>query len=701
MTSTRPFLTRMRAVVITLLGFLLAGGLIGGLGEAEREASPTDNAPSGYDSTKVTELLPELPSGDGSAAVLLFTKDGGFSKSDVGALQKKYAALLMEAVKDAPEGAQPPEGSGQPEGQPKESGRPEGQPGLTLSEDGTAAIGVVPILEAEEVAAAKAVTTLREDAKADLPEGVESAVTGPAAIQADLADVFSGANTTLLMVTGGVVILLLLITYRSPLLWIVPFLTVALADRTAVVAATQVLHAFDVAWDASTTGILSVLVFGAGTDYALLLISRYRDELRVHENRFEAMGVAWRRTFEAVITSAGTVFLGLLAMLLSVVPSTRGLGLACVVGIAVAAGFVLGVLPAFLTIFGRGIFWPLVPKVGDQGLAEGHGFWRRIGDAVAKRPALYAVAATLLLGVMSLGLLQIKSGLSVEDQFLDTPESISASARLSESFPSGTSDPTIVLTRADAQEVVEPAQDSTGVANARVANEGDGLSRIDVVFDDGAGDTEAGDLVRDLRTTLSDFDDTWVGGTQAEAVDETDAAERDRWLIIPLVLLVIWITLMVLLRSIVAPAILVVTVIATNFAALGAAWWLYTGLFGFEAMDTGVPLFAFIFLSALGVDYNIFLVSRAAEESREHGTRVGMLRGLAATGGVITSAGVLLAAVFAALGVLPLVVLAQLGIVICLGVLLDTLLVRTVLVPAIALILGDRFWWPRKVSRSG
>lgn len=670
--------------MVTLLALLLSGAVIGGLGEAERTATSTDSAPEGFDSTTVTELQDELPQREGSAAIVLFSKDSGtWSPSDLGALEKAYGELVAAQVGEAAAGSGgPPEGAG---------------PGLQVSADKTAALGVVPILEADEVRAQKAVEKLRKDAAGAVPSGVTAQVTGPAAIKADLAKVFEGADLTLLMVTGAVVILLLLLTYRSPLLWIVPFVTVALADRTAVVVATQVMGAFDMRWDASTTGILSVLVFGAGTNYALLLISRYRDELRNHENRFEAMSVAWRGSIEAIATAASTVLLGLLTLLLSVVPATRGLGLACSVGIFVAAVFVSVVLPCFLVLFPRGIFWPIVPRVGEAGLAGSRGFWRRIGDTVATRPAVFATGTLLLLALLAAGTTQIRTGLSQSEQFLDTPESIVAAERLSESFPAGSSNPTIVMTRASAEEAARAAADTPGVASAVATVSGPDLSRVDVVLDAGSGTDEAEDAIVALRESLSAYDETWVGGAEAESLDEGAAAEQDRTLIVPLVLGLVLVTLMLLLRSVMAPILLVATVVGTYFAALGASWWIFTGPLGFERLDVGVPLFAFIFLVALGVDYNIFLVSRAASEARGHGVREGMLRGLAATGGVITSAGILLAAVFAALGVLPLVVLAQLGLIICLGVLLDTLVVRTVLVPALALVLGDRFWWPRRV----
>ena len=568
-----------------------------------------------------------------------------------------------------------------------------------MAEDGTAAIAAIPVTSTSATDNIDKVEDLRDQLRKDAPDGITVEVTGPAGIQADIGQVFDGANFRLLLSTAGVVALLLIITYRSPTLWLVPLIVVGIADRFSAIVATNVLELTGVAWDESTVGILSVLVFGAGTDYALLLISRYRDELKKEDSRHLAMARAVSRTAEAVASSAVTVVLGLLTLLLSVIPTTRGLGLACAVGVVIAATFALVVLPAALVLFGRWVFWPKVPHVGDTVLVDSDtSLWHRVGSAVARRPRTFVVATIVALAALASGTLSITTGLDPSDQFLQKPEAISAAERLGESFPAGTSDPLQVVTRDEPKQVLTAVEDVDGVSSARITTTGDGVARIDAVPDAEPGSDAAQAIVVDVRGAVADFTDTHVGGGDAEAVDAKDYAARDRLLILPLILLLVLGALLLLLRSLVAPLLLVATVVATYAASMGASWWLFQGVFGFEAMDTGVPLLAFLFLVALGVDYNIFLVTRAREEAREHGTRDGMLRALTATGGVITSAGILLAAVFAVLGVLPLVVLAQLGAIIFVGVLLDTLVVRTVLVPALALTLGERFWWPRKVS---
>jgi RND superfamily putative drug exporter len=550
----------------------------------------------------------------------------------------------------------------------------------------------VPDLGNEENA--DAVERLRERLDTGAPQGIDFQVTGPSAVQADLASVFDGATFRLLAVTGGVVALLLLITYRSPVLWLVPLTVVGVADQLAATLATRFLAAVDVPWDESTIGILSVLVFGAGTDYALLLISRYRDELHVHQDRGDAMAAALRPTLRAVVPSAVTVVIGLVTLALSVFPTTRGLGLACAVGVLTAAVFVMLVLPGALVLVGRWAFWPRIPRYDGEQVDHDRSLWARVGHGVARRPVVMAGTLVVVLLGIALGSLRLDSGLSTAEQFLDTPESITAAERVGESFPAGLVDPLAVLTRDDPQQVAKAAGAVEGVDSARVGARGDGVAQVDVVLD-GTGPT--GPRIEALRSALSSYDDTHVTGTDAVALDEESGSQRDQRVILPVILGLVLVGLVLLLRSVVAPVLLVLSVVLTYAASLGLAGLLFEPVFGFEAMDSGVPLLAFLFLVALGVVYNIFLVTRALEETPGHGLRDGMVRALASTGGVITSAGVLLAAVFAALGVLPLVVLAQLGVIICIGVLLDTLLVRTVLVPALAVWLGDRFWWPRKV----
>lgn len=680
MTTIIRLITGARSAwVVALLGVLLAAGVVAGVGQAERDPSPLDGLPAGYDSTAGQELLGDLPDEGGSVAVVLFTVEDG-------QIATRLPDLGQALTQVAPEGSTPAQAG----------------PPLVPAEDGSAALGILELQTPTSSAARDAVVALRADLAAAVPDGVTAQVTGPAAIEADLASVFDGANLRLLMVTASVVALLLILTYRSPVLWVVPLAVVGLADQLAATVATHVLRAVDVPWDESTIGILSVLVFGAGTNYALLLISRYRDELRRHSSRHEAMALALGRAAEAIVASASTVVVGVLALLLSVFPATRGLGLACAVGVLVAMVAVLVILPAVLVLFGRWVFWPQVPREGQPVLAESRSVWRRIGDAVARRPGVFAGGALAALALMAAGLTQVESGLPLEEQFLQTPEAITAAQRLGESFPAGVSDPVLVVTRTDDKAEVDALAETVGgvpgVSRAAALPPSGGIGRVQVVLEDRTGTDGSRAAVTAVRDALQDHPGAYVTGGDASALDDDAGAVRDRWVVMPVILGAVLLALMLLLRSVLAPVILVSTVVVTFAASLGVSWWIFTRVLGFSAVDSSMPLLAFVFLVALGVDYNIFLVTRTLEEARGHGTREGVLRALGATGGVITSAGVLLAAVFAVLGVLPLVVLAQIGVVICLGVLLDTLVVRTVVVPAVVRILGERFWWPRRVA---
>ena len=439
MSSLAHLITRKWvAGLLALFAILGTGAVIGLVGQADSPATGTAALPNGTDSRQAAELRDQLPQDEGSAAVVLYSSDQALTPDELALVQERATSL------------------------PGATGAP-----AVVADDGTAATVFVPVTTSDAVETADVVAELRTAAKADLPDGLSAQVTGPAAIQADLAAVFDGANFRLLAATASVVAILLVITYRSPFLWLVPLTVVAVADQLAAVLATHTLAALDVLWDESTIGILSVLVFGAGTDYALLLISRYRDQLRVTEDRREAMAVALTRTAEAVLSSATTVVLGLLTLLLSLFPATRGLGLACAVGVVVAAFFALVVLPAALVVFGRWIFWPKVPHVGETGLADGRSFWRKVGDAVAKRPAGFVTVTVIVLGVMAGGITQIQTGLDQADQFLQKPEAIAAGERLAQSFPAGAADPAYVVTRGDGAAVTAAVEGVEGVGTVR------------------------------------------------------------------------------------------------------------------------------------------------------------------------------------------------------------------------------------------
>jgi RND superfamily putative drug exporter len=648
----------MRRAWATLLLALLLGGLVFGFaGTTETDNDPASSLPSSAESTRVAELQKQLPSGRTNPALVVVAKGG----------QPLTDADLVTV-----------EGLGKP----------------VLSEDRKAALVTVPMAATGDAdVTIEAVEELRAKVSTGLPPGVTAQVTGGAGFGADLSNSFSGANTKLLIVTVVVVTILLLITYRSPILWVVPLFVVGFADQLAAKVIALLSQHTDLAVNGSTTGIVTVLVFGAGTDYALLLISRYREELHRYENRFEAMARALRGAGPAIAASAGTVILALLTLILASLKSNVALGVTAAAGVAIAAVFALLVLPAALVICGRGLFWPFVPRVGHGGPEDGKGLWAKVGRGVVRRPVAVTLVSAVVLGLLSLGGLGTKVGLSQAEQFRVEAESVQGLETLSKYFPAGAAGPAVILAEpAKAERVLAAVSGTEGVAQARFAERTASQVSISAVLEAAPDTAEAFQTIRDLRANLDG--EALVGGTVATALDTRDAARRDLVVIVPVILAVVFLVLVALLRAIVAPVLLMVTVVVSFVASLGAGSWLFRNVFDYPALDNSVPLFSFLFLVALGVDYNIFLVTRAKEEAATRGTKDGMVYALAVTGAVITSAGILLAAVFAVLGVLPVVTLTQIGVIVGIGVLLDTLLVRTVLVPALATLTGDRFWWP-------
>ncbi|WP_458042582.1 MULTISPECIES: MMPL family transporter [Bacteria] len=662
--------------IVLVLAALAAAALFSIAGGEESETAPSVGLPDSAESVQVDQLREQFPSADDTSALLVFASEEG--ELDAGTLALINENAMGELADLSREGFVPP---------------------AQVSDDGTVALVVMPLEPESDVAAqSERAQELRDAASADL-DGVRVYLTGAEGFEVDIAAVFAGADFTLLLTTVIVVAVLLLITYRSPWLWLVPLVVIGVADGLAGIVARQVASAVGVQLDASVTGILSVLVFGAGTNYALLLIARYRDELRLHEDRRVAMQRALRGAGPAIIASGSTVALALLTLLLAELAGNRALGLACAVGIVVAMIFALFVLPAALVLFGRGLFWPYIPRFGSPD-AVARSVWGKLGRAVSKRPVIVATGGFIVLGVMASGLFFVQTGLSQNDRFLQKPEAVQGQEVLAEAFSAGTTSPSLVIVPLDEAEEAEGALAALdGVDSAATGETTDDLARIDVTLGANAETEEAFATVERMRAALDSVGtgEGLVGGLDAQALDVTNAQARDQALIIPLILVLVLIVLVVLLRALVAPLLLLLAVVASFFSAIGLSWWLFqTPLFGFPAIDTNVLLFSFLFLVALGVDYSIFLVTRAKEESDHLGITQGMIRALAATGAVITSAGILLAAVFAVLGVLPLITLTQIGIIVCIGVLIDTLLVRTVVVPALAFITKDAFWWPRK-----
>ena len=644
--------------LVALLVILASGAGLALLGGGDSGSQSPVAVPAAAESARAEAMRDQFPGGDQAPAIIVFTRTDG-------------APLRPADIAAAGPGAQ-------------------------VSEDGLAAVAVSPLAaDLSGFALNDAVQELRASTAERLPAGLSAQVTGGPAFGADIANSFAGANFTLLAVTATVVALLLIVTYRSPVLWLVP-LVIAFADRVGSVVGTAVATGFGLSPDGSTGGITSVLVFGAGTNYALLLISRYREELGVRADHQDALRVAARSAGPAILASNATVVLALLTLAFATAPSNRSLGVQAAAGLVVAAVFVLLVLPPFLGLFGRKLFWPFIPEVGAASLTD-NGIWHRIASWVAGRPGWVAGGALTVLAALSLGLVGTPVGLTQTEQFRVQAESVTGYDTLAQHFPSGLTDPTVVIApTADAAAVSQAIDAVPGVVSARPAGaSGTGLTQWSVVLQAAPASDAAFETVDALRSSVQAASpQALVGGSDAKARDAAAAARHDRMLVIPAILAVVLAVLFVLLRSALAPLILVSVTVLSALAALGLGGWASVHVFGFPALDNGTPLFAFLFLVALGADYTIFLVTRAREETPESGNRQGIVRAVSATGAVITSAGIVLAAVFCVLGVLPLIVLTQLGIIVGLGILLDTFVVRTVIIPALFTLIGPRIWWP-------
>ncbi|MCP3819443.1 MMPL family transporter [Streptomyces sp. A3M-1-3] len=666
--------TKWLVLVAWLILAVALGPLAGKLAEVE-ETGPNAFLPRGAESAQVNTELEKFRTDALMPAVVVYTGE------DAAAVKSKAAADRTALADFAAKGQQV------------------SQP--IPSEDGEALMTIIPLDTKGEVT--DAVKELRDIAGSNAPPGVDIEVGGPAGSLVDQVAVFDSLDANLMIATGLVVAVLLLITYRSPILWLFPLMSVGFAAVLTQVCTYLLAKYAHLPVDPQSAGILMVLVFGVGTDYALLLIARYREELHRNEDRHEAMKIALRRSGPAILASAGTIAVGLACLLLADINSSRSLGLVGAVGVICGFVAMITVLPALLVIAGRWVFWPFVPRFGTPA-RKATTIWSRIGSAVAQRPRWSWMMSIAVTGVLALSAVGINMGLTQSEMFQDKPESVIAQEKISAHYPSGASDPAkIIANAAQAVEVKAAASDVDGVARVENGDRTDDgeLSTLSVVLRDAPDSQAAKDAIGDLREAVHTVDgaDAIVGGTTAQTLDTQRAADRDLKTVIPVVLLVVLLVLIWLLRALIAPLLLLATVVLSYFAALGASNLLFEHVLGFAGVDWSIPLMGFVFLVALGIDYNIFLMHRVKEEANRLGHARGVLEGLTSTGGVITSAGVVLAATFAVFAGLPLVTMAQMGVIVGIGVLLDTFLVRTVLVPALALDLGRWFWWPGRLFR--
>lgn len=670
--------TSRRSWLLVSAGVVLGVALMVLIGNNAAAGQAPQSVPVRSDSARVDALARQFPGGDGVPLIVVVSRADGaaLDSADISAAQA--ARDRMQELTQRSGGAAP----------------------VTVSADGNAAIGVVPVrADLSGLALNDAVAALRTAAGSDLPTDLQVHVTGGPAFGADIASAFTNANVTLLAVTASVVALLLIATYRSPVLWLAPLLVIAFADRLATAVGTAVASLTGLSFDGATSGITSVLVFGAGTNYALLLISRYRQELSRHREHRDALRRAVRIAAPAIVASNATVVLALLTLLFASTPSTRSLGALAACGLVVAALAVLLALPPLLALCGRRLFWPFIPRA-DDGATLDSGPWHRVAAWVGRHPALVATAAIVALGALTAGLLGTRIGLSQTEQFRVRADSVRGYDIVAAHFPAGLASPTLVVAPTARAAPLQQASGCTpGVVSVTEAGTStSGLTKWSVVIDAPPSSDRAFKVISALRNSTRAVDPgALVGGADAQALDVRDAAARDRLLLMPAILVVILAVLYALLRSALAPPTLLAATILGAPAALGIGGWASMHVFGFPALDSSTPLFAFLFLAALGVDYTIFLVTRAREEAAHHGAHSasqGMVRAVSATGGVITSAGTVLAAVFCVLGVLPLIVLTQLGIIVGLGILLDTFVVRTLVIPALFALIGEGIWWP-------
>jgi RND superfamily putative drug exporter len=706
LTKTAHALTSKRGSWLVLGGVVVLVALLFGLLSGAGEDRANESAPADSESTQAQQILDKFPEADKQSVMVVASNDDGseLSSADQSEL-KKLGGSLGDAVGD-------------------ESTDP--VTGPILSDDKQAALLMVPItVGLTNSDTAETVDDLRT-AIADDPtatgltdDGMSLLVTGGPAIGADIASAFDGADFTLLIVTIVIVALLLIITYRSPILWLLPLIVIGTADGLASTVTAAVGDWLDLQFD---PGIISVLVFGAGANYALLFISRYREELRRFADHRVALAEAWTHTATTILASNLTVVLSLLSLVFAIIPGTRGLGITAAVGLLISAAAVLFALPPVLAICGKKMFWPFIPKVEQSAneestLAEAaptdratapsgsakSSIWRTIATRVIRKPGLHLGAGIVILGVMATGFIGSSVGLDQTEKFRVQSESAQGLNVLADHFPPGESQPIWVVADTDrADQVVDSVSDMDGVVRASVIDDtnidGTSVTKI-MVTGEYEPDSEKGlNLVEDIRTDVHAIDgaNAKVGGAAATELDARDGNQTDFLTIVPMVLAISFIILLIILRAPFAALTLLLVNVVSSAAAIGLGAFLSKMAFGQAALDAQVPILAFLFLVALGIDYSIFLAHRAKKESVLHGGRQGMVEAVAHTGGVITSAGIVLAGVFAALGMLPLMVLGQLGLIVGVGVLVDTIVVRTVIVPSIFGLVGNRMWWPNK-----
>ena len=690
---------------VVIAAWILAVVLTGALGLGKKFSDAETNEarnylPAAAESTKAYEAVGKIIEAENVPLVAVVHRDSGLTPQDLQTIRTQIAAFNETSPEQKIEVTDPDTKEKRSVTLADTERSPEGDwlTATEVSKDGTSllVLGAVNITEDNDRlldgtdALRSGLLPLRDD-------GLTVKITGGAGFSYDAIKVFGDLNANLLIGAVLLVVVLLIIIYRSPFLLWLPLIAVGFAEQTSKGVA-AITTDIGVTVTGQSTAIMSVLVLGAGTDYALLVVSRYREELRHHENRHDALRLAMASAGPAVFASGLTVVAGLLTLMVASVEGTAGLGPLGAIGVAVAMLAMLTLLPAFFSVLPRGVFWPKTPKPGQEGADSTHGFWRRVGERVALHPRRTWIVTGVLLLVCAGGLATFNPNVGQNDTFIGEVESVEGSELLAKSFPSGATAPTqvVVTDRAKTNAVLKSLNESDEVDSARVAGTGEGGVLIEATLNKDPFSIEGQDSIPAVREAAraGGGDAVLVGGDTAINYDLAKANARDLTVIIPIVLGVVFLILIALLRALVLPLVLIGTVVLSFAAALGLSAILWQEIFGFAGADRSIILFAFVFLVALGIDYNIFLASRIREEALKHGTREGILRGLGATGGVITAAGIVLAGTFLVLASTPVVFLVETGTAIAIGVLLDTFIVRSILAPAISLDIGHRIWWP-------
>ncbi|MGW6307823.1 MMPL family transporter [Streptomyces niveus] len=664
-------------VVVIAVAALFAGKL----GGVQRDEA-VDYLPASADSTHVEKVRQELPGGETTDVIVVYHRDGGLTPADRTTADGQLARIAAEQKLTAP-----------PKGIPSKDGTTLMYPIASAAPTGPGADK-----EAAQKAFVEDVRAIATTDDSGTSGGLDIEVGGAGALMADMESVFESIDGTLMIATVLVVAFLLIITYRSPFLWIVPLVVVGAAAVSSMAVVYGMVRAFDVVVTSQSAAIMTVLVFGAGTDYALLLVSRYREELRRVPEPYEAMRTALRNCGPAVLASSGTVAAGLLCLLAADLNSSSGMGPIAAIGVVCALVAMLTLLPAVLVLLGRRVFWPLIPAYGSE-VKQRRSFFAAMGSSAARRPVAVLGTGLVVLGALALGVLNLPGPVKQEDSFIDRPESVTAMQRLTDAYPVQSAQPISVMAPTGAAgTALDTTRTLPGVADAQRGRSGGGWTEIVVFAKDAPESAGESATIERLRSTLGD--ESYVGGPSAQQIDLADTNASDRLYVIPLVIVAVLLILVALLRSIVAPLMLVAAVVVVWGASMGIGGLVFEPLLGFAGVDPGLALLSFVFLVALGVDYGIFLMHRMREEALKGAEpEEAALTALRSTGGVIASAGIVLAATFGVLASLPLVMLAEMGILVAVGVLLDTFLVRTYLVTSASVLLGRKVWWPGALSR--